>query len=165
VLAATLSSVYGIYSGYELGENVPVRTGSEEYLDSEKYEIKARDWNAPGNLSEFVTTVNRIRRQNRALHFYRNLRFYGADDPNIVWYGKATEERDNVVFVAVNLDVHGPHASLVDMPLAELGLGPDEPYVMHELLSDQRYEWRGPRGYVVLDPARDAAQIFVFHRR
>jgi starch synthase (maltosyl-transferring) len=164
VLAATLSSLYGIYSGYELGENVPLREGSEEYLDSEKYEIKARDWNAPGNLGEFVTAINRIRRQNRALSFYRNLRFYGADDPNIVWYGKMTPEGDNVVFVAANLDVGGPHASLVDVPLAELGLGADEPYVMHELLSDRRYEWRGPRGYVVLDPAIDAAQIFAFHR-
>jgi starch synthase (maltosyl-transferring) len=75
-----------------------------------------------------------------------------------------TPEGDNVVFVAANLDPSGPHASLVDVPLAELGLGPDEPYVMHELLSDQRYEWRGARGYVVLDPAIDAAQIFVLHR-
>ncbi|MGH7332282.1 MAG: alpha-1,4-glucan--maltose-1-phosphate maltosyltransferase [Candidatus Rokuibacteriota bacterium] len=164
VLAATLSSLYGIYSGYELCENVPLREGFEEYLDSEKYEIKARDWNAPGNLVEFVTTINRLRHQNRALHFYRNLRFYGADDPNIVWYAKMTPQGDNVVFVAANLDIHGPHASLVDVPLGELGLGPDEPYIMHELLSDRRYQWRGPRGYVVLDPAVDAAQIFVFHR-
>jgi len=164
ILAATLSSSYGIYSGYELGENVPVREGSEEYLDSEKYEIKARDWNAPGNLVEFVTTINRIRRQNPALHLYRNLRFYGSDDPNIVWYGKMTPDGDNAVFVAANLDLGGPHASLVDVPLAELGLGPDEPYVMHELLSDRRYEWRGPRGYVVLDPAIDAAQVFVLLR-
>ncbi len=164
VLAATLSPLYGIYSGYELVENVPVREGSEEYLDSEKYEIRARDWKAPGNLVEFVTAINRIRRENRALHLYRNLRFYEADDPNIVWYGKMTPEGDNVVFVAANLDLHGPHASLVDVPLAELGLRPDEPYVMHELLSDRRYEWRGPRGYVVLDPAIDSAQIFVLRR-
>jgi starch synthase (maltosyl-transferring) len=164
VLAATLSSLYGIYSGYELCENVPVREGSEEYLHSEKYEIKARDWNEPGNLVQFVTAINRIRRENRALHLYRNLRFYAADDLNVVWYGKMTPEGDNVVFVAANLDLHGPHASLVDVPLAELGLRPDEPYVMHELLSDRRYEWRGPRGYVVLDPAIDTAQIFVLHR-
>jgi starch synthase (maltosyl-transferring) len=164
VLAATLSSLYGIYSGYELGENVPVGEGSEEYLNSEKYEIKARDWDAPGNLVDFVTTINRIRRENRALHLYRNLAFYGADDPNILWYGKMTPDRDNTVFVAVNLDVNGPHASPVEMPLAELGLGPDEPYVMHELLSDRRYDWRGPRGHVVLDPAIDSAQIFAFHR-
>jgi starch synthase (maltosyl-transferring) len=164
VLAATLSSLYGVYSGYELCENVPVREGSEEYLDSEKYEIKARDWNAPGNLVEFMTTINRIRRENPALHCYRNLTFYAADDPNIVWYGKMTPARDNAIFVAANLDLHGAHGSLVDVPLAELGLGPDEPYVMHELLSDRRYEWRGPRGSVVLDPAIDSAQIFAFRR-
>jgi starch synthase (maltosyl-transferring) len=165
VLAATLSSLYGVYSGYELVENVPVHEGSEEYLNSEKYEIKARDWSAPGNLVDFMTTVNRIRRENRALHFYRNLTFYPADDPNIVWYGKMTPSRDNAIFVAANLDLHGPRGSLVDVPVGELGLGPDEPYMMHELLSDRWYEWRGPRGAVLLDPAFDSAQIFAFHRR
>ena len=160
VLAATLSSLYGIYSGYELGENVPIREGSEEYLDSEKYEIKARDWDTPGNLVAFVTALNRIRRDNPALHLYRNLRFYEADDPHILWYGKMTPDGANAVFVAANLDLAGAHASLVDVPLAELGIGPDQPYTMHELLSDRRYEWRGPRGYVVLDPAIDGAQIF-----
>ena len=164
VLAATLSSLYGIYSGYELGENVPVREGSEEYLNSEKYEIKARDWGAPGSLVDFVTALNRIRRENPALHLSRNLRFYGADDPHIVWYGKMTPARDNAVFVAANLDIAGAHASLVDVPLAELGLDPDEPYTMHELISDRRYAWRGPRGYVVLDPAIDSAQIFALRR-
>jgi starch synthase (maltosyl-transferring) len=164
VLAATLSSLYGIYSGYELCERVPVRPGSEEYLDSEKYEIKARRWDAPDNLVHFVTTVNRIRREHRALQLYRNLRFYTADDPHIVWYGKRTPAGDDAVFVAANLDLHGVHASLVDVPIADLGVGPDEPYVMHELLSDRRYEWRGPRGYVVLDPAVDSAQIFSLHR-
>ena len=74
VLAATLSSLYGIYSGYELGENVPFAPGSEEYLHSEKYELKARDWDAPGNLVGFITRVNRIRREHRALQLYRNLR-------------------------------------------------------------------------------------------
>jgi len=109
---------------------------------------------------DFVTAVNRIRRENPALHLYRNLRFYRADDPHIVWYSKMTPDRTNAIFVAANLDIAAPRASLVDVPLAELGLGPDEPYTMHELLSDRRYEWRGPRGYVVLDPAVDSAQIF-----
>ena len=124
VLAATLSSVYGIYSGYELCENVPREPGSEEYLNSEKYEYKARDWDAPGNLVDYVTRINRIRRENRALHAYTNLRFYDAENPNIVFYGKMTPERDNVVFVAVNLDplVDARRAS-VDVPIAELGIG------------------------------------------
>jgi starch synthase (maltosyl-transferring) len=156
VLAATLSSLYGIYSGYELCENGPREPGSEEYLGSEKYERKRRDWSAPENLVDLITRVNRIRRQNPALQLYTNLRFYGADDPNIVFYGKATPARDNLVFVAA-------HASMVDVPLGELGLGPEQPYRMHELLSDRWFEWRGPRGYVELH-AEDPAQIFVLHR-
>jgi starch synthase (maltosyl-transferring) len=164
VLAATLSSLYGIYSGYELCEQVAVREGSEEYLDSEKYEIKARDWEAPGNLVGFVTHVNGIRRQNPALQLYDNLRFYGADDPNILFYGKATPAGDNVVFVAANLDPVAKHVSLVDVPIGELGIAHDQPYRIHELLSDAWYEWCGPRGYVELDPAVDPAQIFVLER-
>jgi starch synthase (maltosyl-transferring) len=164
VLAATLSSLYGIYSGYELCERVPVAEGSEEYLDSEKYEIKARAWDAPGNLVGFIAAVNRIRRENPALRRYRNLRFHAADDPNIIWYGKMTPGGENAVFVAANLDPDGPHASLVDVPLAELGLAPDEPYTMHELLTDRRFEWRGPHGYIVLDPAVDPVQIFVVEK-
>jgi starch synthase (maltosyl-transferring) len=162
VMAATLSSLYGIYSGYELCENVPVREGSEEYLYSEKYELKPRNWDAPGNLVDEITRINRLRRAHPALQRYDNLRFYGADDPNILWYGKSWE--DDHVFVAVNLDPHGAHASQVDVPLRALGLAADASYQMHEQLSDARYTWRGPRGYVDLDPQRDPAQIFVLER-
>jgi len=165
VLAATLSSLYGIYSGYELGENLPFAPGSEEYLHSEKYELKVRDWDAPGNLVDFITRVNRIRRQHRALQLYRNLTFHGADDPQVLWYAKTTPGRDDVVFVAVNLDPFTPHATMVDVPIAELGIAPDQPYGMHELLSDTTYDWRGPRGYVELDPHRDPAQIFALRPR
>jgi len=164
VLAATLSSLYGIYSGYELGENVPFAPGSEEYLHSEKYELKVRDWDAPGNLVDFITRINRIRHEHPALHRYRNLTFYGADDPQVVWYGKMAPERDDVVFVAASLDPSGTRTTMVDVPLHELGIAPDQPYRMHELLSDVTYEWRGPRGFVALDPARDPAQIFVLRR-
>ena len=164
VLAATLSSLYGIYSGYELGENTPVAPGSEEYLNSEKYELKVRDWNASGNLGGFVTRINRIRREHRALQLYRNLRFHGSDNRNILWYSKMTPERDDVVFVAANLDPRTTHIALVEVPIDELGLAPDQPYRMHELLSDVSYEWWGPRGYVELDPTRDLAQIFVLRR-
>ncbi len=143
---------------------MPRESGSEEYLGSEKYEIKRRDWNAPGNLVDFVTRVNRARRENPALQFSTNLRFYRADDPNILFYGKMTPGRDNAVFVAANLDPRATHTSLVDVPIGELGIGPDEPYQMHELLSNRRFEWRGPRGYVELDPLEDPAQIFVLQR-
>jgi len=164
VLAATLSSLYGIYSGYELCENVPREPGSEEYLNSEKYEYKARDWNAPGNLVDYVTRINRIRRDNRALHASTNLRFYGADNPDILFYGKMTPERDNVVFVAVNLDPFATHACQVDVPIGELGIGAAQSYRVHELVSDAWYEWRGARNYVELHPSVEPAQIFVLQR-
>jgi starch synthase (maltosyl-transferring) len=164
VLAATLSSVYGMYSGYELAENAPFAPGSEEYLNSEKYELKVRDWTTPGNLGGLITRVNRIRREHRALQLYDNLRFHPSDDPNIVWYSKMTPARDDVIFVAVNMDPLATHAGMVDVPIGELGVAPDRPYRMHELLSDVSYEWRGPRGYVELDPARELAQIFVWRR-
>ncbi len=159
VMAATLSSLYGIYSGYELCENVPVRAGSEEYLDSEKYQLKPRDWDAPGNLVAYVTRLNRVRREHRALQRYDNLTFYGADDPAVLWYGKALG--DDRVFVAVNLDPFQTRACRVDVPLEALGIAPDQPYRMREQFSDSTYEWRGPRGYVELDPRREPAQIFV----
>ena len=164
VLAATLSSLYGIYSGYELCENVAREPGSEEYLDSEKYQLKPRDWSAPGNLVDLVTRVNRIRRENRALQLSTNVRFFRADDPYVLFYGRLTPARDNAVFVAASLDPIAPRASMVDVPIAELGIGADQPYRMHELLSDRWFEWRGPRGYVELHPEVDPAQIFVLHR-
>jgi starch synthase (maltosyl-transferring) len=162
VMAATLSSLYGIYSGYELCENVPVRAGSEEYLDSEKYQLTTRDWDAPGNLVDYITQLNRVRRAHPALQRNDNLRFYGADDPGILWYGKSWG--DDHVFVAVNLDPFRTRGSLVDVPLDALGLGPDRAYRMREQFSEATYEWRGPRGYVELDPQRDPAQLFVLEK-
>jgi starch synthase (maltosyl-transferring) len=164
VLAATLSSLWGMYSGYELCEREPVAPGSEEYLNSEKYELKARDFTAPGNIVDWITKMNAIRRAHRALQRSTNLTFYRSDDPHILWYGKMTETRDDVVFVAVNLDPALAHAGLVEVPVGALGLADDQPYEMHELFSDARYEWRGPRGYVELAPDREPAQIFVLHR-
>ncbi|MBM3220531.1 MAG: alpha-1,4-glucan--maltose-1-phosphate maltosyltransferase [Candidatus Rokubacteria bacterium] len=164
VLAATLSSLYGMYSGYELCEHVPVAPTSEEYLDSEKYEVKARDWNAPGNLSDFITRVNTIRRGNRALQLYRNLRFYQSDSPHILWYGKMTEDRENAIFVAVNLDPTAERESMVEVPLDVLGIPANRPYTMHELLSDRTWEWVGPRGFVKLYPDVDPAQVFRLER-
>jgi starch synthase (maltosyl-transferring) len=164
VLAATLSSLYGIYAGYELCENVPRQPGSEEYLDSEKYEPKSRDWSAPGNLVDFITRINRARRENPALQLYGNVRFYETTSGQVLFYGKMTPERDNAVFVAASLDPFTARSALVDVPIAELGIGPDQPYRMHEVLSDRWFEWRGPRGYVELQPEVDPAQIFVLHR-
>ena len=163
VLAATLSSLYGIYSGYELCENVPREPGSEEYLDSEKYEPKTRDWKAPGNLVAFITRVNQVRRQHPALQQMTNLTFHPSSDDAITWYGKRAG--DDAIFVAASLDLTRAREAVVEMPLAALGIGEDEPYLMHELLSDQAWEWRGRRGYVKLDPSVDPAQIFHVRRR
>jgi starch synthase (maltosyl-transferring) len=122
--------------------------------------VKARNWDAPGNLVEFITRVNTIRRKNPALQRYRNLTFYDADNPSILWYGKATEARDNLIFVAANLDPTVERESMVTVPIDQLGIGWNQTYKMHELLSDRVYEWRGPRGFVKLYPGVDPAQIF-----
>jgi starch synthase (maltosyl-transferring) len=159
VLAATLSSVYGIYSGYELCENVAV-PGTEEYLDSEKYEIKVRDWKAPGNIKDHITRINAIRRENPALAEYRNLRFYESDDDNILFYGKRSFEGTNTVLVAVNLDPFESHQAQVHLPLAELGIGPEERFQVHELITDERHLWKGPVQGIRLDPREEPAAIF-----
>jgi starch synthase (maltosyl-transferring) len=164
VLAATLSSLYGIYSGYELCENAPREPGSEEYLNSEKYELKTRNWREAGNLVQFITRVNAIRREHPALQRYDNLRFYPSMSPSVLWYGKMTPDRDDVVLVAASLDVSQTQETLVEVPLDELGMSEHEPYLMHELLSDSTWEWRGRRGYVKLDPHVDSAQIFALRR-
>lgn len=159
VLAATLSPVYGIYSGFELCENTPV-PGREEYLDSEKYQFKARDWHAPGNLQTFLATLNRIRRQNAALQHLTNLRFAGAENDQVLFYVKATRERDNILLVAVNLDPYRRQTAWVEVPLHELGLGEEQPYEVHDLLTDEKFLWRGRRNYVELDPLVRVAHVF-----
>jgi len=163
VLAATLSTLYGIYSGYELCENEAL-PGREEYLDSEKYQFKERDWNAPGNIKDWVTRLNQIRKENRALHFYDNLRFYGADNDAILFYGKMTAARDNIILVVVNLDPHHKQHSYVDVPLDQFGSMEGDAYQAHDLLTDVRYIWHGRRNYVELDPEIQPAHIFRVRR-
>ena len=164
VLAATLSSVYGIYSGFELCENAAL-PGREEYFDSEKYQWKARDWNAPGNIKPLITRLNRIRRENRALHFYDNLRFYPAENDAILFYGKATPARENIIFVAVNLDPTQTQSCFVEIPIEAFGLSEGEEYQMHDLLTDARYTWRGRRNYIELNPhLEQAAHVFRLRR-
>ena len=163
VLAATLSSVYGIYSGFELCENEAL-PGREEYLDSEKYQWKERDWDAPGNIKDWITRVNRIRRENRALHFYDNLRFYRTENDAILCYGKMTPSRDNIILVVVNLDPNRLQSSYVHIPLEEFGPMDAEVYQVHDLLSDARYLWHGPRNFVELNPEVQPAHIFRVRR-
>jgi len=163
VLAATLSSLYGIYSGYELCENEAL-PGREEYLDSEKYQFKARDWNAPGNIKAWIASLNQIRKENRALHLYDNLRFYHADNDMILFYGKMTAARDSIILIVVNLDPHRKQNSYVDVPIDQFGSMEGDAYQVHDLLSDARYIWHGRRNYVELDPEIQPAHIFRVRR-
>jgi len=164
LMAATLSPLYGIYSGYELCENEAL-PGREEYLDSEKYQFKERDWNAPGNIKDWIARINQIRKQNRALQMYTNLRFYPADNDAILFYGKMTPARDNIILVVVNLDPFRKQNSFVHVPIEEFGQIATDEYQVHDLLSDARYTWRGRRNYVELDPEIQPAHIFLVHRR
>ena len=159
VLAATLSSVYGIYSGYELCENAAI-AGTEEYLNAEKYEVKVRDWDGPGNIKAFIARLNAIRRENRALHEYRNLRFYDSDDDNVLFYGKRSHDGGNAILVAVNLDPFEAHQARVRLPLESLGIDPEERFQVHELLTDQRQLWKGPEQLIRLDPEQEPAAIY-----
>lgn len=163
VLAATLSSVYGIYNGYELCENTAI-PGREEYLNSEKYEYKVWDWDRPGNIKDYIARLNQIRQAHPALHLYDNLRFYHADDDNILFYGKATPDKSDVILVAVNLDPFAAHESRIVVPLAEVGIGPGEKYIAHELFTDTRHLWQGAEQYIRLDPHVEPAAIFHLQR-
>jgi len=163
LLAATLSTLYGIYSGYELCENEGL-PGREEYLHSEKYQWKERDWNAPGNIKDWITRLNKIRKENRALQFYDNLRFYHADNDAILFYGKMTPARDNIILIVVNLDPHRKQNSYVNVPIDQFGQMESDVYQVHDLLSDARYTWRGRQNYVELDPEIQPAHVFRVRR-
>jgi starch synthase (maltosyl-transferring) len=156
VLAATLSSLYGIYNGFELCENKAV-PGTEEYQDSEKYQYKVWDWDRPGNIKGYIAKVNRIRRENAALHELENLRFYSADDDNVLFYGKMTAERDNMVFVAVNLDPFEPHDAVLRFPLEEMGIPAHETFEVKELVTGAKHLWRGAEQRLSLQPEEPAA--------
>jgi len=162
-LAATLSTLYGIYSGYELCENEPL-PGREEYLDSEKYQFKERDWNAPGNIKDWIARLNKIRKENRALQFYTNLRFHDADNDAILFYSKMTAARDNIILVVVNLDPHRKQNSFVYVPIESFGQMESDVYQVQDLLSGATYTWRGSRNYVELDPDIQPAHVFLVRR-
>jgi starch synthase (maltosyl-transferring) len=159
VLAATLSSLYGIYNGYELCEAAAV-PNSEEYLHSEKYQYKVWDWNRPGHIKHEISRINAIRRDNPALHEFENLVFYQADDDSVLFYGKATLDRSNLIFVAINLDPFDAHQADLHFPLAEMGVPEGETFEVEELLEGGRHLWRGPVHSVRLDPHINPVVIF-----
>ncbi|HEY5743762.1 MAG TPA: alpha-1,4-glucan--maltose-1-phosphate maltosyltransferase, partial [Terrimicrobiaceae bacterium] len=163
VLAATLSPVYGIYSGFELCESTPI-PGKEEYLDSEKYQFKGRNWDAPGNIKEYVTKLNAIRQENRAFHEYANLRFHFAENDNILFYSKTTAAEDNQILCAVTVDPHHSQAAFVHVPLEQLGIGPQETFQVEDLLTGERFLWTGTRNFVSLNPHTRPAHVFRVRR-
>jgi len=163
VLAATLSPSYGIYSGYELCENRAL-LGKEEYLDSEKYEFKVWDWDRPGHIIDYVTTINRIRRENPALHELDNLEFYESDNDQVLFYGKSTADKLNSVLVAVNLSPFQYQEAHLRIPLAALGLKPEDSYQLHNVITDRRDLMTGDSYIVRLDPKVEPAVIFVVRR-
>jgi len=159
LLAATLSPLYGIYSGYELVEKVPLKKGSEEYLHSEKYEIRVRDWNAPGNINADIALVNRIRRETPALQRFENLTFHHSENDQILFYRRAPD-----ILVAVNLDAKRPQATMVHVPIVEMGIAPDEPYVVQDLITGAEFTWQGARNYIRLDPKDQVAHVLRVER-
>ncbi len=180
VLAATLAPVFGIYSGFELCENAGLerkpwdaagnvrgfldlcdgdyrQLAREEYLDSEKYQFKPRDWSQPG-IRALITKLNTIRRENPALRQFRNLNFQQSDNDLILAYSKS--DGANHLLITVNLDAWNAQATMVHVPLEEFGLGDGQSYFVEDLLTGDRYRWTGRRNYVRLVPGERAGHVF-----
>ncbi|MHB8623975.1 MAG: alpha-1,4-glucan--maltose-1-phosphate maltosyltransferase [Sulfuricaulis sp.] len=166
VLAATLAANYGIYGpAFELVERRAREPGSEEYLDAEKYQLRRWDLTQPNSLGDFIARVNRIRRENVALQNDQDLRFHFVDNDDLICYSKANSERENIILVVVNLDPHHRQSGWVELPLDMLNVQSGQPYQMHDLLTDARFLWNGPRNYVELDPQVSPAHIFRLRKR
>jgi starch synthase (maltosyl-transferring) len=165
-LAATLGANYGIYGpAFELLEHEPREPGSEEYLDSEKYQRRMWDLEREDSLRPFIARVNHIRRENPALQADWSLRFHRVDNDSLICYSKRSEDGENVVLCVVNLDAQHAQAGWLDLDLAALGLRDARSFQAHDLLSEARFLWQGPRNYVALDPARGPAHVLLVRRR
>jgi starch synthase (maltosyl-transferring) len=161
ILAATLGANYGIYgAAYELHENVPREHGSEEYLNSEKYEIKHRDMSDPSGLGPLIGRVNTIRRQNPALQSNLRLRFHPIDNDRLIAYTKQSADTKNLILTIVNLDWRYTQSGFIELPLKDLGIDTRHPYIVRDLLNEAQYTWLGPRNYVELRPTEMPAHIF-----
>jgi starch synthase (maltosyl-transferring) len=166
VLAATLGANYGVYGpAFELCEDRPREFGSEEYLDSEKYEIRNWKIESPDSLKPLIARVNRIRRENPALQSDWSLQFHPVDNEQLICYSKHTEDFSNIMLVVANLDPHHTHSGWLELPISDWGLEPVRPYQVHDLLSDARYLWHGSRNYVEINPQAVAAHVFRLRRR
>jgi starch synthase (maltosyl-transferring) len=165
ILAATLTANYGVYGpAYELGENAPAKpasgkTESEEYLDSEKYEIRQRNRNVPGSLVPLITELNAIRRANPALQSNDSLRFHETDNPSLICYSKTTPKCENTILVAVNLDPFQEQAGWVHLVGSEIGIAEDQQFAVEDLLTGAKYSWHGFTNFVALKPETQPAHI------
>jgi len=166
ILAATLSANYGIYGPtYELMESTPREPGSEEYRDSEKYQLRHWTLQQPDSLWSLIARMNRIRRENAALQSDRGLHFCKIDNDQLIAYLKIDLGSSNVILTVVNLDPHQAQSGWIDLDVGALKFEPEQPYQVHDLLSDQRYIWRGRYNYVLLEPQRAPAHVFRLRRR
>jgi len=152
VLAATLSGLFGVYSGFELCESAAL-PGREEYLDSEKYEIRPRDYNAPGNIVADITLLNRLRRAHPALQTHLNTRFFPAYNDNIIYYAKPEPDGTGMILVMVNLDPHHAQEATFELPLWEFGIPDDGRIAVHDLVGGYRFDWHGKTQWIRLDPS------------
>jgi len=166
VLAATLSSSYGIYGpAFELLENRPIEPGHEEYLHSEKYEIRAWNLESSESLAELIARLNQVRRENPALQFNHNVCFHDVDNDQLLAYSKSTPDGANTILVVVNLDPYHVQSGWVQLPLELLKIKPGQTYQAHDLLGNARYFWQGERNFVQLDPKLMPAHVFALRRR
>jgi starch synthase (maltosyl-transferring) len=159
LLAATLAGNYGIYSGFELCEATPL-PDKEEYLNSEKYELKAWDWDRPGNIREDIALINRLRREHPALQQFTNLRFYNAWNDQIVYFGKWTDDKSDFILVAVNLDPHTAQGAHFEVPMWEFGLPDGAAIEVEDLVGGSRFSWTGKVQHMLLDPHQRPYQIW-----
>ncbi len=159
VLAATLGASYGIYSGFELFENVPVKEGSEEYLDSEKYQIRPRNVDRPDSLAGLIRIINTVRRDHPALQHDHGLAFHPTDNPDLLCYSKRSVDGTDLILAIVNVDPFHMHHGHVQLPIADWGFTPGDTIEVEDLLSSERYYWRGAFNYVRLEPGSRVAHV------
>ncbi|MDF1825083.1 MAG: alpha-1,4-glucan--maltose-1-phosphate maltosyltransferase [Verrucomicrobiales bacterium] len=158
-LAATLSSSWGIYSGYELCENKGLH-GREEYLDSEKYQLKTRDWDKPGNIKPFIARLNKARKSNAALQSYANIEFVPCDNDRLIAFYKWSDDRSNLVLVVINLDPDTKHDSNIHLPLAAMGIEEGREFQVKDVIYEETYTWRESTNFVSLDPRTKPVHLF-----
>jgi starch synthase (maltosyl-transferring) len=166
VMAATLAATYGIYGpAYELAEHEPLEPGSEEYRDSEKYQLRHWDLEREDSLAPLISRVNRIRHEHPALQSNDGLAFHPIDDEALIAYSKRTPDRSDVVLIIINLDPHRSHGGTLELPLEELGIDEHDPYEALDLLNGTTYRWQGRRNRVEIDPLTNPAHILQLRRR